>query len=224
MHNTNIAPPNQPNVLAKRILDWSLPEPIREAVIGDLVETYNQKQQQGQSHITLSIWYWKQAIGIAYRFMPMTQRGFIMFILSILVFFAMMVFGMVMAAGITAFIDIPSAMLVVPPAIFFAIAATSWRDFLFAFGCAASESTDYSARELNVSKRVFSVLGNTAMWCGATTTLIGWVAMASNITAEAFPNVIGPAFAVSVLTVYYAAIIKVISYVAEQRIANKEVS
>ena len=214
-------PPELKHTLGAKLLNWSLPEELKDAVLGDLEETYNLKKQQGQTGTTLLIWYWRQVFSIAYRFMPTKQRGFIMFILSIVVFIAMMVFGMVMGADVTAFIDVPSAMLVVPPAVFFAIAATSWQDFLFAFGCAASENTNYTERELNVSRRVFAVLGNSALWCGATTTLIGWVAMASNISSEAFANVFGPAFAVSVLTVYYAAIIKVISYVASERIANK---
>ncbi len=204
-----------------KLLNWSLPDELKDAVIGDLEETYFSKKQQGQSELYLTLWYWRQCLSIAYRFMPTTQRGFIMFILSLLVFASMMIFGMVMGAHITAFIDVPSAMLVFPPAFFFAIAATSWREFLFAFGCVMSEKKDFSANEINASKRVFSVLGNTAIWCGGITSLIGWVAMSSNISADEFSGVFGPAFAVSVLTIYYGAILKLICYVAEQRISHK---
>jgi chemotaxis protein MotA len=225
MHNS--APLKQPEgealskVLANKLLAWSLPESLVDAVIGDLEETYLLKQQQGQASIVLQYWYWQQTLNLAYRFMPTTQRGLIMFILSLVVFISMMVFGMAMGADVSAFIDVPSAMLVFPPAIFFAIAATSWHDFLFAFGCVVSEKGKFSDREIIQSKRVFSVLGNTAIWCGGITTLIGWVAMASNISAEEFSAVIGPAFAVSILTFYYGAIVKLICYVAEQRIASK---
>ncbi|WP_372770648.1 hypothetical protein [Pseudoalteromonas sp.] len=225
MHNS--APLKQPEgealskVLANKLLAWSLPESLVDAVIGDLEETYLLKQQQGQASIVLQYWYWQQTLNLAYRFMPTTQRGLIMFILSLVVFLSMMVFGMVMGADVYAFIDVPSAMLVFPPAIFFAIAATSWHDFLFAFGCVVSEKGQFSERQLIQSKRVFAVLGNVAIGCGGITTLIGWVAIGSNISAEEFSSIIGPAFAVSILTLYYGAILKMICYVAEQRIASK---
>jgi chemotaxis protein MotA len=221
MHSSSPLKNKHEMVLANKLLSWCLPASIREAVIGDLEETYYLKQQQGLAPIAIQYWYWQQTFNLAYRFMPTTQRGLIMFILSLIVFMSMMVFGMVLGADVTAFIDVPSAMLVFPPAIFFAIAATSWQEFTFAFGCVVSDERSFSERELVQSKRVFSVLGNSALWCGGITTLIGWVAMASNISAQEFSSVIGPAFAVSILTFYYGAIVKLICYVAAQRIESK---
>lgn len=207
--------------LVIRMLHWCLPKALQDAVIGDLEETYFNKQQLGQARWLLEMWLWRQSISVAYRFMPTTQRGMMMFLLSLVVFLAMMSFGMVMGADFSAFIDVPSAMLVLPPALFFAIAATSWQSFLMALGCVVSDQVDMDEMDLLRSQRVFAVLGNSAMWCGAISTLIGWVAIASNVSADEFSTVIGPAFAVSVLTLYYGAIIKLICYVAEQRILNK---
>lgn len=208
-------------VLAKKILNWSLPDSIREPVIGDLEEIYNLRLQQGQKHLAVQYWYWRQTVNLAYRFMPTTQRGLIMFILSLIVFISMMIFGMEVSTGLSAFIDGPSALLVFPPAILFSISVTSWHEFTFAIGCVISDRRDFNKGELFQSKRVFAVLGNTAMWCGVITTLIGWVAIASNISPEEFSSVIGPAFAVSLLTLYYGAILKLLCYVAEQRIEAK---
>ena len=45
--------------------------------------------------------------------------------------------------------------------------------------------------------------------------------MANNINAEEFPEVFGGALAVSILTILYAMVIKMLSYTAEQKIRFK---
>ncbi|MBU3023646.1 hypothetical protein [Aestuariibacter sp. A3R04] len=46
-------------------------------------------------------------------------------------------------------------------------------------------------------------------------TVLGWVAMGAGITE---PAIFGPAFAVSVLTLLYAMAVKLVCYVAQQRL------
>lgn len=213
---TRILPPT----LATRFLKWSLPSDIKEPVLGDLEEEFITHMQCELKSKRANSWYWKQSIRTGVQFMFKTNRGFFMFLLSILVFIATTSMGMYFAGEIWFFWDVPSLLLVMP-AFFFAMAATSYNDFMNAFAVLSKDAQACTLTELNVSKVVFQVLGNSAVILGIFTTMIGWVAMGSNIEPEAFSKVIGPAFGVSILTIMYGLVIKVLSYVAEKKLAYK---
>ena len=138
-----------------------------------------------------------------------------MFAFSVLLFLGLILFAMILGGDVGMFVNIPSILIVFPPAIAFTYAATSGEAVKQAFAFVLSGKTGEEEQAYTLSRRVFTVLGNTSVWLGFFMTLIGWVAMASNMKdMKAF----GPAFAVSILTLMYAVGFKVICYVAEQKI------
>lgn len=199
---------------ASQFLSWALPEHLIEPVLGDLSEEFIQRIADS-SHTKAVYWYWRQAIKSGFHFMLKTQRGFVMFVFSVLLFLGLNLLAMVLGGGIDMYINIPSILIIYPPAIAFTYAATSGAAVKQAFSILLSGKVGKEAKVYILSKRVFSVLGNSSMLLGVLTTLIGWIAMASNIKDL---RVFGIAFAVSILTLMYAVGLKIICYVAEQKI------
>lgn len=70
--------------LVNLIIDWSVPNDLREVIEGDLSEGFYNKLDE--STLSTYFWLYKQAILIFWYFSPTTQRGSIMFIFSFLVF------------------------------------------------------------------------------------------------------------------------------------------
>lgn len=205
---------NHPPKLANRFLIWALPDHLVEPVLGDLFEEFQQRISSA-SMIEAKFWYWLQAMKSGLHFMLKTQRGFVMFIFSVLLFLGLIILAMVLGGDVGMFVNIPSVLIVFPPAIAFTYAATSGAAVKQAFALLFSGHVGEEEQIYEVSKRVFSVLGNSSVLLGFFMTLLGWIAMASNIDdMRAF----GPALAVSLLTLLYGMGIKVICYVAEQKI------
>ena len=140
------------------------------------------------------------------------------FIASIVFFIATVLMTFSLAGEFTMFIDVPSILLTFPGAIFFGLACTSWESCKLGIKLSISEQEGISTQDYQKAKDFFKITGNTAMHLGWLMTLLGWVAIGSNTEPEEFSRLIGPAFAVSMLTLVYAIILKVICYVAEQRI------
>ena len=78
---------------------------------------------------------------------------------------------------------------------------------------AEAEPSDIKASQLS-----FKVLGNTALLMGVFSSIMAAVAMSSNIVPDDFAQVIGPALSVALLTLFYGVGLKVVSYVAEQKL------
>ncbi|MEL0035753.1 MAG: hypothetical protein VW874_07870 [Gammaproteobacteria bacterium] len=144
-----------------------------------------------------------------------------MFIIAILAFIAMMVMGMVLGGSLGFYWDIYSAMIVVIPAIVLGIGATSTHSFKLGLALLAGSREQLASDDYQTAAKSFIVIGNSALWVGVIATFIGWVSMGANIRADDFVNAFGPAFAVSILTFMYGAFIKVLCYVAEQKIMFK---
>ncbi|NVK24973.1 MAG: hypothetical protein HWE10_08600 [Gammaproteobacteria bacterium] len=211
-----VAPPKT----VTKFLHWALPEALREPVLGDLYEEF--QQQSVTNPKRAKRWYRKQAIRSALQFLWKTKRGLFMFLISILVFIGFTLMGMMMGGDIPMFIDVPSILLVAPPAIAFAIGATSWKSFKMSFGLLIDDENESTSQHLNSAVVMFKVLGNSAVLCGVFATLIGAVAIASNLEPENFSEHFGPAFAVCILTLLYGFMIKTICYVAEQKLEYKK--
>lgn len=116
------------------------------------------------------------------------------------------------------FIDTPSVLIVFPAAISFTIAASSWAKFTQAFQHLLNQDQNQTESELVLSKQVFTMLGNISLWLGGAMTVVGWVAIGSNLDD---PASFGPAVGVSILTLLYAMLFKVICYAAEQKLQFK---
>lgn len=212
---------NHPPKMPSWFLSWALPQELHDAVMGDLIEEY-QEQVANSGLIKGQIWYWRQALLSAVAFIQQTQRGFIMFLISLLIFIAVTFMGMELGFETSAYIDVPSVILVVLPAVFFSIAITSISDLKNGGIMLLSDKAEFSTLQLLLAKQSFHVLGNTALLMGVFSSLLGAIAIASNLSAEEFSSVFGPAVGVCLLTLYYGLAIKIICYVAEQKIHNKQ--
>lgn len=206
----------KPPRLAEQLLHWALPEELREPVLGDLEEEFSQRLTSNAN--TAVTWYRRQALKSSWQFMQKTKQGLLMLLLSLLIFFGFTVMAMVMSGDLTMFFDIPSLLIVLPIALAFTIAASTWQGFTTAFTHLFSEEGEFELQQLQVSKQVFTMLGNISLWLGGTMTVLGWVAIGSNLDDFSFFQY---AFAVSILTVLYAMLVKVLCYFAAQRIEFK---
>lgn len=205
-----------PPKLSSQFLNWSLPAELRDPIMGDLDEEYI--QQLLNNPAKADSWYRNQAVRSALQFIWKTKRGLFMLLISLLVFIGFTLMGMWFSGGVDMFIDIPSVLIVIPAAVAFTIAATSWQRCTQAITHFVSQETDFAQQDLVISKQVFSMFGNVTLWLGSAMTVLGWIAIGSNLDD---PSSFGPAFAVSVLTVLYAMLIKIVCYVAEQKIQYK---
>lgn len=144
-----------------------------------------------------------------------------MFIISILIFIAASLMGMLIGFELAAYVDIVSIILVLVPAIFFSIAATSYNDLMRGIAMLLSDKKPQTPVQLTLSKHSFRVLGNAALLLGIFSTLLGIIAIAGNLPAAEFSTAFGSAVAVCLLTLYYGVALKLICYVAEQKIQHK---
>lgn len=144
-----------------------------------------------------------------------------MFLLGMIVFVAATAMAMVMGGEIAMFINLPSLIIVIPPALMLTLASTSKQSRIHAMQLLFNEETDLNSTELSAAKQVFTLFGNMNLFMGWIGVVIGAVAMASNIEPETFNQVFGPAFAVCLLTLFYALIIKALCYAAAAKIQFK---
>ena len=212
--NNSVMSSNQPPKIASQFLSWALPENIKEHVLGDLSEEYLQRIGSS-TPATANYWYCRQAIKSGSQFMFKTQRGFIMFIFSILLFLGFTLMAMVLGGDITMYIDAQSVLIVFPPAFAFTVAATSAKEVKQAFVILFSNDASKNENVYKSSQRVFSVLGYLGIVLGIFMTLIGWVAIGAGMVDLSY---FGSAFAISILTLVYGIALKMLCYVAEQKI------
>ncbi|MCC2617994.1 hypothetical protein LJ739_17200 [Aestuariibacter halophilus] len=198
------------------ILDWSLPDALNDAISGDVTEAY---QQQHQTHpATANVWLLQQVLDIALRFALKTQRGVMMFVISVAVIVAVVLMSLWLSGGLSMFINLPSLLIVLPPAILIAwcsVPAGTPRNALAQLlnGQIVADQSAMLARA-----RFFQVLGNAGLLMGFFGVVTGAIAIASNVEPEVFREVIGPATAVCLLTLQYALVLKTICYLAEVRL------
>jgi len=143
-----------------------------------------------------------------------------MFFFSLLLFIGLTAMAMVLGGRIWMFFDIPSLLLIFPPAIMFSVASTSWQDLKNSFSFIFKHQTDQPSNEYIKAKRSLSVMGSSAVLLGIFMTFLGWVAIANNLKAEDFETSFGSAFAVSILTLIYGCGLKLVCYVAEMKIQS----
>jgi len=206
---------NQPPKIPSQFLSWALPESLIEPVLGDLSEEYLQRTSNNQL-ISANYWYWRQAVKSGLQFMFKTQRGFVMFIFSTLLFLGFTLMAMVLASNSPSlYMDIQSVLMIFPPAIAFTYASTSIKDVNRAFAILFGKDIGQDEKFYISSKRVFSVLGNSGVILGFFMTLIGWVAIGEHLDDITH---FGSAFAVSILTLMYGIALKLLCYISEQKI------
>lgn len=210
-----------PPQLTERFLTWCLPKTLKEPVVGDLSEEFNHKIMTS-GYSVARFWYLRQAALTAIQYLYKNKKGTLMFILGIFVFLGSFLMALWMSSHtLGTFINIPSIIVVLPPAIVLTIGITSLETCKNALRLMVDDELALPLVGLESAKQAYVVMGNTSMWLGVLGLIIGWVAMAEHIKAEEFSQVIGPATAVSLLTIMYSLIIKVLCYVGEQKIEQK---
>ena len=91
------------------------------------------------------------------QFMFKTQRGFVMFIFSIILFVAMTMLLVALSGVTSTFIDVQSIIGIFPPAIAFTYAATSKKSVHKAFSILINNTVSQSEESYLLSRRVFIV-------------------------------------------------------------------
>lgn len=211
-----------PPKLVEKFLQWSLPQKLKEPVLGDLAEEYLALAEHAP--LKANYWYARQALRTGLQFLSKTKRGLIMFLLGIIVFVWMVVAVMIQSGDLSMYINIPSILIVIPPALAMTFGSTSKKSRSHALSALLNESSDLEKSELNAAKHVYTVFGNMSMLMGWTGIVIGAIAMSSNIKHEMFGQHFGPALAVCLLTLFYALLIKALCYAAEAKIQLKIIS
>ncbi|GLR70428.1 hypothetical protein [Agaribacter marinus] len=208
-----------PPKLIEKFLHWSLPPELKDPVLGDLAEEY--LQLVAIQPLKANYWYTRQAMCTSLQFLTKTKRGLIMFLLGILVFIGISLLAMILGGEISMYSNVPSFLMVIPPALIITIAATSKESRKNAFALLINEDLSLVKIELRAAKHVFLTFGNLSLLMGWIGVLIGAIAMASNIDDLSY---FGPAFAVCILTIFYGFFIKGLCYAAESKIQFKIIS
>lgn len=209
-----------PPQIAQVCLVWSLPNSIKNNVLGDLEEEFQQKYL-AKGHFIAQSWYVRQALLTSLTYLKQTQRGMIMFAVSIILFISVVVMAFFMSGELSMFINVPSLIVVVPTAIFFSVAATSKQAMINGMKIMLDDQLTLTQPELLSSQLGYKTLGTSAILSGWLGVIIGLVAIASSIKPEIFKDAIGPASAVCLLTILYAYLLKIPCYLVEQKIQNK---
>ena len=207
-----------PPKVAELILTWSLPAVIRDQLIGDLYEEFYELLEGGTDPVRAHFWFWRQSLSTTLLYLWKEKGGLMAFVVSIFIFGGITLLAMILGSELKHYWDGASFLIVIPPAIAFGIAASSIKAYKDSLSLSFVDHVEVDKRDAIGACRFLTVTGTTAMYLGFFTTMIGWVAMAANIKAEEFVDVIGPAFAVSVLTIMYGMILKVLCYTAENKI------
>jgi hypothetical protein len=208
-----------PPRLMEKFLRWTLPTELKDPILGDLAEEYSCLAEQAP--LKANYWYARQAMSTGLQFLTKTKRGLIMFLLGMIVFVSMIAMAMILSGEIMMFVDIPSFLIVVPPAFMLTLASSSKQSRSHAIKLMLSENLDLGKAELHAAKQVFTTFGNMNMLMGWIGVIIGTIAMASTINGENISQLFGSAFAVCVLTLFYALLIKALCYAAEAKIQFK---
>lgn len=145
-----------------------------------------------------------------------------MFLIAFFVMSSVVIMAMWLGGELSQFFNIPSLIIVLPPALLFARASVNATVFKQAFRCLIDSKLKQSLSTTQPHAKMFNVMGNTAMLMGWFGVVAGAIAMASNIEPEIFKDVIGPATAVCLLTLLYALVIKAACYVAELSLSVSE--
>ncbi|GEM_PF-3215536 len=205
---------------ANAILRWSLPESLQEPLIGDCEEGfYNKRAQSKQKAL---FWLYKQIISILWNFGLTTQRGSIMFFMSMCGVIAIMLMALVLGGDYGMYVNIPSVIIVLIPSILAGAVYAEKGTFLSHFSLLINNNALKTLQQRQRYAKMFEIIGQTAMimaWFGV---VAGLVAISGNTTKDTFADVILPAFSVCILTLLYGLMLKALCHFAKIRILSGE--
>lgn len=205
--------------ISNHILKWSLPNDLHEPIYGDLHEQFHIINKQ--SAFKACLWLIQQICSVLWHFSHSTQRGTYMFLISIFSIIAIVLMTFWLGGELSMYFDIPSILIVCLPAILVSLMAVGKETFMSSFKLLLNTHLLNEREETGEHVKTFEVMGKTAMLMGWFGIVTGAIAIASNITAEMFASVFGPAFAVMCLTLLYSLMMKTFCYVAVLRLAGR---
>ncbi len=144
-----------------------------------------------------------------------------MFIFSMLFFIGISIWAMLLSApdDLLTFYDFISLVLIFPPALLFAVGATSRQTLQRAIAFLFHPRAGAEPHDYQQIRHFFQVMGNSGLLLGWFSTLIGVIAIADAMNAENFSTTFGPATAVSLLTLLYGAGLKTLCYIAAEKVS-----
>lgn len=199
----------------EKILEWCLPVELQAPILGDCCEEFNSHINTLQAHI----WMLRQTLSLLFRFIFTTQKGTLMFIIAVCALLAVFAMTLFLGGEFSMYVNLPSLLIVLPPALIFAWISSPPNVFKHAFTCLFNDQSYQQLEDKDAHAAVFRVMGKTAMLMGWFGVVTGIIAMASNINSEKLIAVIGPAIAVTLLTLMYGFIIKALCYLAELKLS-----
>ncbi len=213
-----LPPEMQPPLISQLVLEWVLPEALQEPVLGDLQEEFIQRQQHNRQRACW--WYRRQAFTTCWHFLHQTKGEWLMFIFSMLFFIGISVWAMLVSApdNPLAFYDFISLVLIFPPALLFAVGATSRQTLQRAIAFLFDPRPGAEPQDYQQIRHFFQLMGHSGLLLGGFSTLIGVIAIAQQTNADNFSSTIGPATAVCLLTLLYGAALKTLCYIAAEKV------
>ena len=118
------------------------------------------------------------------------------------------------------FINVPSAIIVFIPALLAAKVRLGDDSMTQMFKTLFSGNVNVSEKTKAAYQASLSTMANVAITAGWLGVLIGAVAIASNVEPQHFTQMIGPAFAVCILTILYGYIVKAFCMLADAQLAK----
>ncbi|MFN6262246.1 MAG: permease prefix domain 2-containing transporter [Chromatiaceae bacterium] len=214
-----LPPAMQPPIISQLLLEWVLPEALQEPVLGDLQEEFIQRQQHNRQRACW--WYRRQAFTTCWHFLHQTKGDWLMFIFSMLFFIGLSIWAMLASApeDPLAFYDFISLVLIFPPALLFAVGATSRQTLQRAIAFLFDPRPGADPQDYQLIRHFFQVMGNAGLLLGWFSTLIGAIAIAQQTNADNFADTFGPATAVCLLTLLYGAALKTLCYIAAEKVS-----
>ena len=103
------------------------------------------------------------------------------------------------------FIDLPSLIIVVIPTLGLAIGNFSWKTYKKTWSIPFGNPENYEQAELIETHKCVNYMGNMFVIMGLIGSLIGVVLILQNLDD---PKMIGPAAAISIMTLFYSVILK----------------
>ena len=148
------------------------------------------------------------------------------FAISLLIFIVAVILALVIdfadftfqAVNLAYFIDVSSLVMVVVPAVSFAVASASFRELRTALKSAFVRKIPSDPADVRRSAAVLFVLGNISAFMGVLGFLVGVVLLLQNLSD---PSQIGPALAIALIPLVYGTIIKLLCGVVGDRLIQR---
>lgn len=141
--------------------------------------------------------------------------------LNVLILFGVSLITMFITGHIAFFIDIPTLVVVVLPAIFFGLTSTSWNDAMVALRWLYSPIEADEIEHKDAVIHFWRVVSQSALWLGLLMTLISFIAWLTHMGESLKHQQLGSAFALVLLPLMYGVFLRIMAFLAAQRLRFK---